>query len=96
MPAPRPTPEKPLDDNRKIIMTKPTLCFDKAPEISDQAAHDILGFLYDLMTAFENKYYAQLKRYDQQREDEWQEPKMQFLDKQQNLFAALDDDSPDF
>lgn len=39
-------------------MTQPTLWFDTAPEISDQAAHDILGFLYELITAFENKYYA--------------------------------------
>jgi len=77
-------------------MTKPQLSFEKAPEISDQAAHDILGFLYELLTAFENTYYAQLNRYDQEREDEWQALKTQLLDKQQDLFAELDDHPPDF
>jgi ABC-type Zn2+ transport system substrate-binding protein/surface adhesin len=76
-------------------MTQPTLWFDTAPEISDQAAHDILGFLYELITAFENKYYAQLNRYDQQREDHCQELRTQFLEKQQDLFAELHD-LPDF
>ena len=77
-------------------MTKSPLCFDKAPDISDQAAHDILGFLYELITAFENQYYAQLKRYDQERENEWQALRTPFLERQQDLFAEIDNDSPDF
>ena len=33
------------------------------PELSDEAAAQLLDFLYDLLTAFENAYFDQLHRY---------------------------------
>jgi len=37
--------------------------FLNPPVLSDENAAAILGFLYDLTTAFENHYGAQLRRY---------------------------------
>ncbi|GAB6040077.1 hypothetical protein [Endothiovibrio diazotrophicus] len=37
-------------------------------ELSDQATIEILDFLYELTTAFENRYFAQLRRAEQARE----------------------------
>ena len=33
------------------------------PELSDEAAAQLLDFLYEITTAFENAYFAQLHRY---------------------------------
>ena len=33
------------------------------PEVSDEAASEILNFLYELINAFENHYANQLQRY---------------------------------
>ena len=33
------------------------------PELSDEAAAQLLDFLYELLTAFENAYFDQLHRY---------------------------------
>ena len=33
------------------------------PELSDEAAAQVLDFLYDLLTAFENTYFDQLHRH---------------------------------
>jgi hypothetical protein len=33
------------------------------PDLSDEAAAQILDFLYDLLTGFENAYFDQLHRY---------------------------------
>jgi len=40
----------------------PSLCLPK-PQLSDEAAVELLDFLYELTTAFENAYYDQLHRY---------------------------------
>ncbi len=77
-------------------MTRHPLFFEQAPELTDQATIDILAFLYELLTAFENKYYAQLARYDQQRESEWRELQSEHQEKQLDLFADFDDELPDF
>jgi len=36
--------------------------YSACQDLSDQAAVEILDFLYELTTAFENRYYAQLRR----------------------------------
>lgn len=41
---------------------EPSLWFAK-PELSDETAAQLLDFLYELTTAFENAYYDQLHRY---------------------------------
>lgn len=33
------------------------------PPLTDEAAAEILGFLHNLLVAFENRYSAQLRRY---------------------------------
>ena len=40
----------------------PSCCLAK-PELSDEAAAQLLDFLYELATAFENAYFDQLHRY---------------------------------
>ena len=72
-------------------MTDSHLFFDQAPPITDQAANDICELLYQLSSAFENHYFAQLKRFDQEREDEWREL-MELQHQQQDLFTDFDDD----
>jgi hypothetical protein len=55
-----------------------TLLFVDPPELSDQTASEILDFLYQLSTAFENHYADQLRRYYQSLETD--------PSQQQNLF----------
>lgn len=43
-----------------------SLLFVEPPELSDKTATDMLDFLYQLTTAFENHYAAQLRRYCRQ------------------------------
>ena len=46
-------------------MNHPSLLFVDPPELSDKTASEMLDFLYELTTAFENHYAAQLRRYYQ-------------------------------
>jgi hypothetical protein len=55
-----------------------SLLFVDPPELSDQTASEILDFLYQLSTAFENHYADQLRRYYQTLETD--------PSQQQNLF----------
>lgn len=77
-------------------MVRSSLIFADAPDLTDEAASEIREFLYEVITAFENKYYGHLKRYDQQCEAVWLDLQAQHEEKQQNLFVAFDDDLPDF
>ena len=45
-----------------MLEPEPSLWLAK-PELSDDAAAQLLDFLYELLTAFENAYYDQLHRY---------------------------------
>ena len=47
-------------------MNRNSLLFVEPPELSDQTASEMLDFLYELTTAFENHYAAQLRRYYQE------------------------------
>ena len=62
-----------------------SLLFVYPPDLSDKSASEMLDFLYELTTAFENHYAAQLRRYtlDDDRS-------------QQNLFDNFDDELPIF
>lgn len=77
-------------------MVRPSLFFADAPDLTDEAASGILDFLYEVTTAFENRYYAQLKRHEQQCEAVWLDLQAQHEKKQQDLFVEFDDDLPDF
>ncbi len=55
------------------------------PELSDQAASEMLEFLYQLLTAFENHYANQLRRYHEPSEPP-----------QPDLFEDFDDGLPPF
>ena len=46
-------------------MNPQSLLFVEPPELSDKTASEMLDFLYELTTAFENHYVAQLRRYYQ-------------------------------
>ena len=59
--------------------------FIDPPELSDEAAAVMLNFLYALATAFENHYYAQLRRYH--------EPELRA---QYDLFEDVNGDPPPF
>lgn len=64
----------------------PSLCLPK-PQLSDEAAVELLDFLYELTTAFENAYYDQLHRthasFDH---SEHQQPPSEPLDPSQDPF----------
>jgi len=47
-------------------MNPQSLLFVEPPELSDKTASEMLDFLYELTTAFENHYVAQLRRYYQE------------------------------
>jgi hypothetical protein len=59
----------------------------EAPTLSDEGAVEILNFLYDLTTAFENYYFVQLRQHNQIFPDD---------PNQRDLFEPLDDELPDF
>ena len=46
-------------------MSKIPLILNNPPELSDEAASQLLDMLYELTTAFENHYFDQLRRYRQ-------------------------------
>jgi hypothetical protein len=93
---PLPKLEKPPDTTEVMMMSRPTLFFADAPEITDQAANDILEFLFEFTTAFENKYYAQLIRYDQEQEVHREEQRALHLEQHCLKTAEIDDELPDF
>jgi hypothetical protein len=59
--------------------------FVDLPDLSDETASEMLDFLYQLTTAFENHYAAQLRRYYQE------------VDRSQpDLFEDFNDELPTF
>ena len=66
-------------------MSEIPLILNDPPELSDEAASQLLDLLYELTTAFENHYVAQLRRYH--------EPD---IPAQPDLFEDFDDDLPAF
>ena len=59
--------------------------FVDPPDLSDESATEMLDFLYELTTAFENHYAAQLRRYT-----------LEDNRPQQNLFDNFNDELPTF
>jgi hypothetical protein len=66
-------------------MSETPLILNDPPELSDEAASQLLDLLYELTTAFENHYLQQLRRYH--------EPD---IPPQPDLFEDFDDDLPEF
>ncbi len=64
-------------------MTEDTLWLETPPQLSDQAACEMLDFMYQFINAFENHYADQLRRAT---------PSPPCL--MQDLFAGFDDDIP--
>ena len=62
-----------------------SLMFVDPPSLSDEAASEMLDFLYELINAFENQYRDQLQRHYRTH----QPP-------QSDLFEDFDDDLPPF
>jgi len=60
-----------------------SLLFLDPPDLSDETASEMLDFLYEFTTAFENQYTAQLRRYYQEADRS-----------QQDLFEDTNNDSP--
>jgi hypothetical protein len=59
--------------------------FADPPELSDEAAAQMLDLLYELMSAFENQYTYQIRQYYKPESSP-----------QYNLIPDFDDDLPDF
>jgi hypothetical protein len=59
--------------------------FAEPPELSDEAAAQMLDLLYELMNAFESQYYGQIRRH--------YKPK---APPEYDLIPDFDDDLPDF
>ena len=66
-------------------MNLQSLLFVDPPVLSDETASEMLDFLYELTTAFENHYAAQLRRYYQEADRS-----------QPDLFEDFNDESPTF
>ena len=66
-------------------MNLQSLMFVNPPELSDKTAIEILDFMYELTTAFENHYAAQLRRGCQEVDQS-----------QQDLFEDFNDELPTF
>jgi hypothetical protein len=66
-------------------MNLQSLLFVDPPDLSDETASEILDFLYELTTAFENHYAAQLRRYYQEGDRS-----------QPDLFEDFSDELPPF
>ena len=66
-------------------MKPASLMLADPPELSDETVSEVLDFLYQLTTAFENQYANQLRRYYQSIEPP-----------QPDLFEDFDDELPDF
>jgi len=65
-----------------------SLLFLDPPDLSDEAASEMLDFLYDFTAAFESQYLAQIIRHD--------EPDMEGEPPQSDLFEVPDHESPPF
>jgi hypothetical protein len=64
------------------------LCLATAPNLTDDAAAEVIEFLHELTTAMENHYYAQLHRRQQMLDENQQHP---------DLFDSFEDDElPNF
>jgi hypothetical protein len=68
-------------------MNLQSLLFVDPPDLSDETASEILDFLYELTTAFENHYAAQLRRYRYYQEGDRSQP---------DLFEGFNDELPTF
>ena len=66
-------------------MSEIPLILNNPPELSDEAASQLLDLLYELTTALENHYFHQLRRY--------YEPA---TPPHPDLFEDFDDDLPEF
>ncbi|MGD2076643.1 MAG: hypothetical protein PVG38_17215 [Gammaproteobacteria bacterium] len=66
-------------------MNLQSLLFVDPPVLSDETASEMLDFLYELTTAFENHYAAQLRRYYQEGDQS-----------QPDLFEDFNDELPTF
>ena len=66
-------------------MNLQSLLFVDPPDLSDETASEILDFLYEFTTAFENHYAAQLRRYYQEGDRS-----------QPDLFEDFNDELPPF
>ena len=66
-------------------MNLQSLLFVDPPDLSDETASEMLDFLYELTTAFENHYAAQLRRYYQEGDRS-----------QPDLFEDFNDELPTF
>jgi len=66
-------------------MNLQSLLFVDPPDLSDETASEMLDFLHELTTAFENHYAAQLRRYYQKGDRS-----------QQDLFEDFNDELPPF
>ena len=66
-------------------MNLQSLLFVDPPDLSDETASEMLDFLYELTTAFENHYAAQLRRYYQEGDRS-----------QPDLFEDFSDELPPF
>lgn len=63
------------------------LMFVDPPRLSDQAASELLEFLYEIINAFENHYADQLRRYHHEQQRDRSQP---------DLFEDFDDELPSF
>ena len=66
-------------------MNLQALLFVDPPDLADETASEMLDFLYELTTAFENHYAAQLRRYYQEGDRS-----------QPDLFEDFNDELPTF
>ena len=66
-------------------MNPHSLLFVDPPDLSDQSASEMLDYLYELTAAFENHYFAQLRRYYQENDRS-----------QPDLFEDFNDELPTF
>ena len=66
-------------------MNLQSLLFVDPPDLSDKTASEMLDLLYELTTAFENHYAAQLRRYYQEGDRS-----------QPDLFEDFNDELPTF
>jgi len=66
-------------------MNLQSLLFVDPPDLADETASEMLDFLYELTTAFENHYAAQLRRYYQEGDRS-----------QPDLFEDFNDELPTF
>jgi hypothetical protein len=67
-------------------MNPMSLMFVDPPQLTDEAAAEVLDFLFELTNAFENHYFEQLRRYYRSNE----------LPHSEDWIPDFDDDLPTF